>query len=246
MSIDWRIDVAGTAGSTQDIVHNKAIGGEDEGYVFQALQQTGARGRHGNKWDAPMGNLYMSALLRPSCTLNEAGQLSFVVAVALSKALDPYIDSKKHKKTLKWPNDVYVDGLKLSGILLESNLQADNSLDSIVIGVGVNIFKAPDFAISVQEVTQKPIYVNVFRDEFLAHLSEFYETWQQKGFAPIRQAWLKEAHGLGDALTVRLPKETFKGVFNGIDEAGALLVGLDDGTERVVQAGDVHFEQTQN
>ena len=244
MSVEWRVDVAGTAGSTQDVVHNKAIGGEDEGYVFQALQQTGARGRHGNQWDAPMGNLYMSVLLRPPCTLNDAGQLSFVVAVALSKALGPYIDDTKHKRTLKWPNDVFVDGLKLSGILLESNLQADNSLDSIVLGVGVNIFKPPEFAISIQDAGEKPVYVNVFRDEFLTALSEFYEIWQKKGFAPIREAWLKEAHGLNDPITVRLPNETFKGVFKGIEETGALLVELENGEERVVQAGDVHFGQT--
>ena len=241
MTIDWNVEVVGSVESTQTPVHNKAIGGEEEGYVLQALQQSGARGRHGNKWDAPMGNLYMSALLRPQCPLNEAGQLSFVVAVALSNALDAYIDPKKHKKTLKWPNDVFVDGLKLSGILLESNLQADGSLDSIVLGVGVNIFKAPEFAIFLQDITKKPIYVNVFRDEFLTSLSEVYSLWENKGFAPIREAWLKQAHGLNEAMTVRLPSETFKGTFGGVDETGALLVQLEDGTQKTIQAGDVHF-----
>ena len=245
MTINWNVEVVGSVESTQTPVHNKAIGGEEEGYVLQALQQSGARGRHGNKWEAPMGNLYMSALLRPQCPLNDAGQLSFVVAVALSKALDGYIDPAKHKKTLKWPNDVFVDGLKLSGILLESNLQADGSLDSIVLGVGVNIFKAPEFAVSVQDVTKKPVYINVFRDEFLESLNETYSLWENKGFAPIRDAWLKQAHGLNEVMTVRLPNETFKGVFDSVDETGALLVQLEDGTKRTVQAGDVHFGDTE-
>lgn len=241
MPIKWTVEVVGSVESTQTPVHNKAIGGVEEGYVLQALQQSGAKGRHGNKWDAPMGNLYFSALLRPECPLNQAGQLSFLVAVALSEALDRYIDPKKHDKRLKWPNDVFVDGLKISGILLESNIQADGRLDSIVLGVGVNIFKAPEFAISIQDVTKKPIYINIFRDDFLAALSEAYDLWQNKGFAPIREKWLKQAYGLNDIMTVRLPNETFKGTFEGVDETGALLVRLEDGAQRVVQAGDVHF-----
>lgn len=241
MSINWRVEIVGTAGSTQDIVHNKAMSGEPEGYAFQALQQTGARGRHGNKWEAPMGNLYLSFLLRPECSLNEAGQLSFVVAVALSQTIDPYLDPKKHKKTLKWPNDVFIDGLKLSGILLESNLQADGTIDSIVVGLGVNIFKAPDLAISLQDVAQSPVYVNVFRDAFLENFNTLYTLWQNKGFAPIRETWLKQAHGLKEAITVRLPKETFKGTFDGLNEDGALRMLLEDGSRRTVQAGEVHF-----
>lgn len=241
MPINWNVDVVGSVESTQTPVHNKAIGGEEEGYVLQALQQVGGKGRHGNQWDSPMGNLYMSVLLRPTCALNEAGQLSFVVAVALSKALDGYIDTQKHKKTLKWPNDILIDGLKISGILLESNLQADGRIDSIVIGMGLNIFKAPDLAISLQEIADKPVYINVFRDDVLAALAEMYDLWQNKGFAPIREAWLKQAHGLNDAMTVRLPSESFKGTFDGVDETGALLVLMEDGMQKVVQAGEVHF-----
>lgn len=243
MAIEWRVEVVGSAESTQNLVHNKAIGGEDEGYVLQALQQTSARGRHGNKWDAPMGNLYMSALLRPECSLNDAGQLSFVTAVALSAAMDEYIDATKHKKTLKWPNDLLVDGLKISGILLESNLMADGSLDSIVLGVGVNIFKAPDLAVDIQSVSHQPVYVNVFRDTFLKQLSHFYGIWQSKGFTPIQEAWLKQAHGLNETITARLPNETFKGTFKGIDERGALSIEVEAGQNRIVQAGDVHFEK---
>lgn len=241
MSIDWRVEVVGSVESTQNVAHNKAIGGEEEGYVFQALQQSNGRGRHGNKWIAPMGNLYFSAVLRPKSSLNESGQLSFVVAVALSKTLDNYIDATKHQKTLKWPNDILVDGLKISGILLESNLKADGGVDSIVLGVGVNIFKAPELAVSLQDVANKPVYINVFRDEFLENLSEIYELWNKKGFAPIRKEWLKQAHGLNEKMSVRLPNEIFKGEFNGVNDNGALLVLLEDGSQRVVQAGEVHF-----
>jgi BirA family biotin operon repressor/biotin-[acetyl-CoA-carboxylase] ligase len=96
-------------------------------------------------------------------------------------------------------------------------------------------------AISLQEIAIKPVYINVFRDDVLAALAETYDLWQNKGFAPIRAAWLKQAHGLNEPMTVRLPNETFKGTFDGVDETGALLVLLEDGSQKTVQAGEVHF-----
>ena len=83
MPIEWRFDVYQKVLSTQNYVHDAIALGEEEGLVVQALQQQGARGRSGNKWDAPIGNLYMSVLLRPKCDLAQAGQLAFVVGVAL-------------------------------------------------------------------------------------------------------------------------------------------------------------------
>ena len=71
----------------------------------------------------PIGNLYMSMLLRPECDLAAAGDLAFVTAVALSAALDVYMEPGKHEKTLKWPNDILIDKTKISGILLESNIR---------------------------------------------------------------------------------------------------------------------------
>lgn len=241
MTLEWRVEVIGNTPSTQDIVQERAMVGDPEGYVLQALQQENARGRHGNQWSAPLGNLYMSILLRPDCALNKAGELSFVVAVALSKALDAYIDPKKNKKTLKWPNDVYIDGLKLSGILLESNLDSQGGLESIVLGIGVNIFAAPKLAISLQDAAKKPVYINVFRDEFLAHLAAQYALWQQGGFVPIRDAWLAQAHGLDAPITARLPNRSIKGSFRGIDEHGALKLEDDAGDIHIIHAGDVHF-----
>ncbi len=241
MTLQWRVEVIGNTPSTQDIVQERALIGDPQGYVLQALQQENARGRHGNKWNAPLGNLYMSILLRPDCALNKAGELSFVVAVALSKAFDPYIDPKKHKKTLKWPNDVYIDGLKLSGILLEANLDNKGGLESLVLGIGVNIFAAPELAVSLQNVAQKPVYINVFRDEFLAQLAAQYALWEKSGFVPIRDAWLHQAHGLDAPITARLPNRSIKGSFRGIDEHGALELEDDTGEIHIIRAGDVHF-----
>lgn len=240
MPISWQIKLLSTVGSTQDIAMLAAQDGDPEGYVVQAMSMTGGRGRNGNQWSAPMGNIYMSALLRPSCDMRRAGELAFVIAVALSDALEHYIDSSKHKITLKWPNDVLIDGLKISGILLETNMK-DGKLDGVIAGIGVNIFNAPDLAVSLNNVAKEPIYVNKVRDVILEELNKNYSLWQKNGFPPIREKWLARAYGIGKAITTRLPHESFKGIFEGLNEDGALILRQEDGGQKIIHAADVHF-----
>ena len=198
MPIDWHIEVFNKIESTQDAAMLAVQEGRPEGCVIQAMQQSGGRGRRGNVWEAPMGNLYMSVVLRPDCGVGRAGELAFVAAVAVSTALDSYVGDKP-LKTLKWPNDVLVNGLKISGILLESHLEGE-SLEGLVVGMGVNIFKAPDLAISLNDVATDPVYVNKVRDKILEEFGAAYLLWQEEGFEPIRQKWLAHAHGLGLSL----------------------------------------------
>ena len=237
--MDWRVNVLGSVSSTQDLVKEFADRGEEEGFAVQALTMTNGRGRQGNEWDAPMGNLYLSFLLRPECSLNEAGQLAFVVALALSEAIDLYMD-KNRQKTLKWPNDILVDSKKMCGILLESQTRVDGSLEYIVVGCGVNIMAPPEGRAGLQEAAQSQVAINVFRDDFLACMKVAYQGWQEKGFAEIRQNWLKQAHGLESPITIRLPEVHYEGVFKGIDESGALIAEI-DGKEKTFSAGEVHF-----
>lgn len=234
----WRPQVLGSTSSTQDMVRSMADAGEAEGVAIQSLQQTGGRGRHGNTWTSPMGNLYVSVLLRPNCTPTKAAQLAFVAAVALSDAMDDVM-KEGHVKTLKWPNDILINGKKVSGILLESALK-EKIVDYVIIGTGVNIFAPPEGAIGLDAVKKAPVFVNVFRDLYLSRLQTHYESWKDKGFASIRDAWLKQAHGIGMDMTIRLPEISYQGTFKGIDENGSLLAEV-DGQSRVFTAGEVHF-----
>ncbi len=239
MTIEWRFENYQKVLSTQNYVHDAISFGEPEGLVVQALQQQGGKGRHGNQWISPIGNLYMSVLLRPACDLKSAGQLAFVIALALSDGLGDYIDGAKHNKTLKWPNDVLIDNRKISGILLESDVR-ENSLNAIVLGMGVNIFKAPELGVALNDIAKEPVYVNKVRDAILDKLSYFYSLWQKDGFAPICEVWLKQAHGIGEPMTARLPTESFKGVFKGLTEDGSLILDQ-DGTDKIIHAAEVHF-----
>jgi BirA family biotin operon repressor/biotin-[acetyl-CoA-carboxylase] ligase len=235
----WRVQVLGTTPSTQDLVRDLADTGEPEGLVIQALTQTKGRGRHGNGWVSPMGNLYISKLLRPSCRADKAGQMAFVAAVALSDAMDEVIGDG-HAKTLKWPNDILIDGKKVSGILLESRLDKHGRIDYLIVGTGVNLFAPPEGAIGLDSVKKDRVAVNSFRDLYLDKLRARYLSWQDEGFGQIREDWLKQAHGLGREMSIRLPEITYRGVFEGIDENGT-LIALVDGQERTFTAGEVHF-----
>lgn len=235
----WRVQVLGTAPSTQDLVRDLAETGEPEGLAIQSLQQTKGRGRHGNDWVSPMGNLYVSKLLRPSCKADKAGQMAFVAALGLSDAIDEVIE-EGHVKTLKWPNDVLIDGKKVSGILLESKLDKHGRVDYLIIGTGVNIFAPPEGAIGLDSIKKERLAVNTFRDIYLEKLRARYISWQDKGFAEIRDAWLKQAHGVGKDMTIRLPEIVYRGVFEGIDESGTLIATV-DGEKRTFTAGEVHF-----
>ena len=237
--MEFDVHTYASLSSTQDYVRELAEEGLPEGTVIQALSQTKGRGRHGNAWTSPLGNLYLSVLLRPNCSADRAGQLAFVVALALSAAIEEFIASG-YRKTLKWPNDLLIDNQKIAGILLETELKKE-SLAWLVAGIGVNVMSAPNGAVALKDLSERPVPVHPFRDRVLDHLGRYYARWQVEGFAPIREEWLAQAHGLGDTVRVRLPSETFSGIFADLDEAGALLVSLPEGGQRKITAGDVYF-----
>ncbi len=184
----------------------------------------------------------MSLLLRPDQPLEQAAQLSFVAAIALCDALSGLVPPMVEIR-VKWPNDILIHGRKCAGLLLESSAGSGGKLDWLVIGVGVNLvghpedlpYPATDLAFEGATDIEPELVMAAFARHFL----RWSDSWLERGFEPIRVAWLDRAHGLGERLEVRLDKETFGGRFEGLAEDGALIVGLDDGGRRHVAAGDV-------
>ena len=162
--------------------------------------------------------------------------MSFVAGLAVSEAVDAFIE-KGHIKTLKWPNDVMIDGKKCAGILIESVLGPDSVVDALVVGIGVNILAPPDGAIGLAQVSGgKPVPVHVFRDKVLEQLEGVYLQWKRQGFSPIRTRWLKQAHAMGEVITARFAREEAQGIFKGIDEKGALLLEVAGQTKSISAA----------
>jgi BirA family biotin operon repressor/biotin-[acetyl-CoA-carboxylase] ligase len=168
--------------------------------------------------------------------------LSFAAAVALGDAITA-ATALSSEIAHKWPNDVLVRGRKCAGILLESSLSSDQKLDWLVMGVGVNLahhpqgteFPATDLAVEGAGSLTPEAMLQAFAEHFL----HWHEVWRNRGFAPVREAWLARAHGLGGPMRVRIGKEGFAATFLDLADDGALLAGLDDGRVRRVEAGEV-------
>ncbi|MDB5407041.1 MAG: hypothetical protein JWL84_1953 [Rhodospirillales bacterium] len=227
-------------GSSNDEAKDLARGGAGHGTVVWARRQDSGHGRRGRAWASPEGSLAVSFILRPGCRPAVAAQLGFVAALALGDALAPHLPAGS--LSCKWPNDLLVDGCKLSGILLESETGPAETLSWIVIGIGVNIVDYPrDTAMpatSLRAAGCEAIDAATLLGLLARALLSWYGTWLRDGFAPVRGAWLQRAAGLGEAITVRLPHETIAGRFAGLDEGGSLILDGPAGT-RLVAAGEI-------
>ena len=211
--------------------------GAPEGEWLRAERQTGGRGRQGRSWISPPGNLYASTLVRLRPGDPPAATLALVAAVALQELVEAY--AKDVEVRIKWPNDLLIGGAKISGILLE---RAD---DAVIVGFGVNLDNHPCDterpATSLREVTGSTPEASSFLDALADGFASWLARWRSEGVAPIRRRWLDRAHPQGTALSVWQGREgaQVEGLFEGLDESGALRLRLADGSLRVIQAGDV-------
>lgn len=234
----FRLECHDQLGSTNDVAKQAAEAGAAEGLVVQALRQTAGRGRLGRSWSSPEGNLYISVLLRPACAAQEAGHYSFVAALAVYEAIAT--TRGEDGVAFKWPNDVLIHGKKVSGVLIETGLRADGSVDWLVIGVGVNVSAAPkDTPYPATSLWDEgaTTRVEAVRDAFLSGLHHWSQTLRRDGFDPVRRGWLADAQR--GPLTVRTQDGETHGTFAGLDEKGGLILRLADGGERVIYVGDV-------
>ena len=208
-----------------------ARAGAAEGLWLRAERQTGGRGRQGRGWHSSFGNLYASTLVRLAGGDPTAPTLALVAAVALHEVADAYAPGRD--VTIKWPNDLLAGGAKLSGILLE---RAD---DAVVIGFGVNLAHAPEDldrpVTSLAALTGGAPDAEAFLETLAASFTRWLARWRSEGVLPIRNRWLLAAHPVGTALTTAQGD----GLFDGLDQAGALRLRLADGSTRVIHAGDV-------
>jgi BirA family biotin operon repressor/biotin-[acetyl-CoA-carboxylase] ligase len=120
--------------STNSTAKELALAGAEEGTVVLARTQNQGRGRFDRIWQSPEGGIYLSFILRPKVSAEKTSLLPFVAALALTKTIDSY----GLHATIKWPNDVRVNGKKIAGILLESEVIGHSS-NYVVVGIGMNL-----------------------------------------------------------------------------------------------------------
>lgn len=236
--MDWNIEVFDELPSTQTLLKARAEQGAAPGLCIQARAQSAGYGRQGREWIGAGGNLFLSVLLRPSCEALIVPQMALVAGVALGRAVGAYLPGA----LLKWPNDVLIEGRKLAGILLETELDGQGGVLWLALGVGVNIASSPaEYAACMEEFLGAPLKPEAVRDAFLSELAEGITLWEEKGLSPIAQDWLRMAHPLGSHLKIKLGETLLEGYFGGLDGFGNLVLKLENGDTRILSAGEVHF-----
>lgn len=205
-------------------------------FVVTANEQTAGRGRNGRQWVSHPGNLYFSIIKQFSNDIQNLFQVSFVSALAMGDTLKEFIPDEDIK--YKWPNDVLVDGKKISGILLEL------ISSRLIIGVGVNLASAPDVenpATSVVQILGNEVDKMEFLEKFVHHFEKSLFLWQNKGFQYIREHWLGKAYKYGEEICIKPGDKVIRGIFREIDEIGNINVETADGNLHTISAGDMFF-----
>lgn len=237
-----------TVGSTNDVAATLAARADAEGTVVVADSQTAGRGRRGHEWFSPSGSgLYVSVVLVPGRAPHGRGaRAARLVTLAAGTAVAEAIETAAGLRVdVKWPNDLYVCGRKLAGILAEGT--GVQTGDPIVLGYGINVGPAAfppelrDRATSLETELGRPVERAALLAESLAALARRYDDLIDGRFDAILDGWRARAPGCtGASVSWTTHAGRTAGVTAGVDGDGALLVLVGDRVERVV-AGEIQW-----
>lgn len=244
-------------GSTNADVREKANAGAPEGYTVIACQQTAGKGRIGRKFYSPSGTgVYISILLRPrNCPPEQAVKITTVAAVAACEAIETVSEEEAR---IKWVNDIFVRGKKVSGILTEASFDLENAaLSYAVLGIGINVYAPKEgFPEEVKNIagavfTERQQDVkNRLTAEFINRFMAYYRVLSGNGFsaeqpedgAKLRdyvEKYLRRSLVVGRKVQVLLPEGTRQALVTGIDDECRLLVKYENGEEDRLASGEI-------
>jgi BirA family transcriptional regulator, biotin operon repressor / biotin---[acetyl-CoA-carboxylase] ligase len=230
--------------STNAYARQLAAAGADEGEIVVAEAQTRGRGRLGRSWiSPPFVNLYLSVILRPHLPPMHAPQLTLMAAVALADTVASFL---RTPPTIKWPNDILIEGRKVAGILTESRCDSER-IEFVILGIGANLnYPAElmpdsirDRATSIASVTQTEVSREEFFRRLIQALDRCYGEIEESGFADLAHRW-EALFGLREKkVRAEMAGRTITGIAKGIDPDGALIVEDGRGERQRIVAGDV-------
>ena len=228
--------------STNDVAKQLAEQGAPEGTLVFTEEQTAGRGRQKRKWIAPAGSsLLVSFILRPSLTPEQLPLLLMASALAVASAIEESTGLKVH---FKWPNDILVGGKKAGGILTETGLRGEE-VNYAVIGVGLNVNfdvagipEIPSTATSIStELGQAVPRLKVLHS-LLTSMEREYSLLGE-GRSP-HERWAARLAQLGQQVVVDTPWGEERGLLDGVDPNGSLVLRRADGTKVSITVGDIN------
>jgi len=181
---------------------------------LSADNQTDGYGRRNAKWFSYKGNIHLSILVKPKCSINEVNQLSFMTSITLGDTL------KKIKSNInikyKWPNDILLNKKKIAGVIIETSSFVNKKIKWAIIGIGLNIKKSPNLntkEFKITSLNKEKIYVRKddFIDLFLQRFFRNYESWKKKGFNFIKKDWISNVYKKNNKIVVKYQNNYIKG-----------------------------------
>ncbi len=227
-------------GSTNADLVSRLQNGErlEEGHWLRAERQTSGRGRMGRNWESLTGNLHCSTIVNLQKSDAPASILSFVTGLAVfdtvSRCLLP-----DTPMSLKWPNDVMIEGAKVAGMLLE------REGDSVVVGIGINVSHSPQIpgrkTLDLAKANGKFDHGPGGVLDFLAfHFADRLTNWRNLPVCDTLLQWSARSHRFGEQLRISdADGKIIHGQYHGITHNGAMRFQPAGAAEVTIHAGDV-------
>lgn len=216
--------------------------GHPAGTLVVAEKQDAGRGRRGRSWEAPAGSgIYMTLVLKPEISPNNASMLTLVAALAVAGSITKCTGKQAG---IKWPNDIVMEGKKVCGILTEMSAQFDY-VNHIVVGIGINVHnenfpkEIEEMATSIYLQTGEHINRAALIEEILEQFEHYYAIYlKTEDLSGLVKEYNASLVNMNKNVRVLDPKEPFEGKAMGINERGELIVDTWE-SRKLVSSGEV-------
>ena len=230
--LDKKVYYFSKVSSTQLVAQDLAEKDVEDGIVISEIQERG-KGRKNRGWESSQGGLWFTMILSPNEPPSEVSFLNLIAGLAVAKAIE---DILSINVSLKWPNDVLVDGKKICGILSEMKGEVDR-LDYVLLGIGLNVNNEVSVEGSTSLSKIKSETIN--RSVILKAIIENFEELKEMSRSKVIKSWEKRSSTVGKRVEIQRSGENYNGMAEGIDEDGALIVIRSDGEKKKVLSGDI-------
>ena len=235
--------------STQNFAEQIALDGKENGTIVIAEKQTAGKGRLDRKWTSPKGGIWFSLIIHPKFDVSTSTLVPIAGAVALAKAIKNTLNIDV---SVKWPNDITLNGKKVAGMLVDASFQANN-IDYLILGIGINfdidakkiekrLSKSANFY-GVNSLRKKDDSTppKILLREFLVQFEKILIQLNKGEKAKIVKEWTKKADKIGKKISINTSDGKISGVAQGIDNDGALKLKTSKGIKKIF-VGDVVLE----
>lgn len=236
----WKVEACGEVTSTSDLARAAGLAGEAGGRVIFAESQTHGRGQRSNRWVTPKGqDLMLSVLLRPEVATERWPRLTTLAALAVCRAIEAVVPLRP---AIKWPNDIYLSGRKVAGLLAETFVGKGEAF--LVLGIGLNV-NATSFPPELQGTAtsllrELPTHVQALDRETLAaallnELRRVLDLWSD-GFTEAVDQVRARSLLLGKQIRASVEGREVTGRVLDLNHEGHLVLQLLDGSSQALSS----------